>query len=438
MKSIPETSNVRARKHALRSLGMFVSLAFVAMVAGACAIVDATAPVDEEQTAAHDLATAPNDTFDTQSTDDLQRWSRLSKDGREHLMLGRYSEAEEALVEAFAVSKHFRSSDVRRRVSFGNLERLAARYMSAESQSAARRVLGIVSIESEGMTEFDYPKLSNLLVDLGTLEEAHGDLDAATRSYRRALDLRTEKSGANSSSLIDVYLKLAAVELQRDEATRALEHATRALELAETHIGDGSPKVVEALLYTASANRAAGKHADAEAGFRRALDLQRAIEGSTHTEAALLNGLANVQLETSRLNEALASVSNALAIFDLLKIEGIDRAMILDTKAQIYAAQGRSDTAGALFDEVMLHVDTASPAIQRDLFRSYEAFLVEENRLGEAKRVREQIEALGQTAGDSFAAPESVDAGEPSAEAPEALDVPTVSSAADAAPVWNE
>ncbi|MDP6978808.1 MAG: hypothetical protein QF570_09440 [Myxococcota bacterium] len=422
----------------LRSFGTLVSLAFAATLASACAMVDATIPVDEDQAAARDLAALADDGLGDQSVADLQRWSRLTKEGREHIIIGRYSDAEEALVEAFAVSQQFRKSDVRRRVSFGNLERLAARYRSDGADAAARRLLTIIAIESEGLTEFDYPKLSQLLVDLGTLEERRGNLEAAGRSYRRALDLRTEKNGANTSSLIEVYLKLAAVELQSDAATRTLEHATRALSLAETHVGERSPEVVEALLYTASANRALGNHATAEGEFHRALDLQRAIEGSTYTEAALLNGLATTQLETERLNEALASVDNALAILDLLKIEGIEHAMILDSKAQIYAAQGRSASAGALFDEVMLHVDAASPAIQRELFQSYEAFLVDENRLGEAKRVREQIEALNQTTGAAPAVSESVDVVDPTAETAEEHDVPTVSSAADAAPGWSE
>ncbi len=390
LQSIPKSTRpLRSERFAP---GFLVALAFAV---GGCAMFDTAVPVDEQQAASLEReADAMALEREAPSVEELQRWSRLSKEGREHLLLGRTAEAEESLLEAFAVTRQFRASDVRRRVSFGNLERLADRYLADDAEAAARRVLSIIAIESAGMTEFDYPRLSDRLVQLGSLEELRGDLEAAVRAYRRALDLRTDKSGANSPSLIEVLLRLSTVEVQRDQAARGSELAERAVTIAEMQVGENSKQRVDALLHAATANQFAGRLDVAEAQYDAALAAQRAIESSSLTEAAILNGLAFVHLETSQLGEAQSYVDNALSILDLLGIAGLDRAVILDTKAQIYAARDMNVAADSLFDEVMLHADSAAPATQRALYESYEDFLVDQNRLGEAKRVRERIDAL--------------------------------------------
>ncbi|MCP4038321.1 MAG: tetratricopeptide repeat protein, partial [bacterium] len=152
---------------------------------------------------------------------------------------------------------------------------------------------------------------------------------------------------------------------------------------------------IGALLQSASAHQVAGEYATSEDRYRRALDTQREIETSSFTEAIALNGLADLELRMSRLGEALEHVDDALAILDLLKLEGIERAMTLDTKAQILAADGKNESAQQLFDKVMLHAEAASPADQRRLYESYESFLLDQKRTGEAQRIRKQIKQLG-------------------------------------------
>lgn len=404
-------------------------LAVLAVLPG-CQLLDATVPLPADQAEAREREAQLAAMEETAS--DPERWSRLTREGREHLLLGNLSDAEETLLEAFSVSKQFRASDVRRRASFGNLERLARRYRSDQADAAARRVLAIISIETAGMSEFEYPKLSDLLVELGGLEERRGDLDAAVQAYRRALELRTDKSGALSPSLIEVYTRLSSVEVQRGQAERAIEFAERAVELAKNQVGDESAEHVRALLHAASANQEAGHLDRAERQLDQALSRQRRRESSSYLEAALLNALASVQLDASRLAQATASIESALAIFDLLSIRGLDRALLLDTQAQILAAKGQTNSANALFDEVMLHADAATPATQRQLYESYEAFLVDQNRLGEAKRLRDQIDAL---AIPVPSAPDiTTEDGE--TEAPSAAPVAEVSAGDDGAAAW--
>ena len=369
--------------------------AALAVLVSGCAVLDGTVALDPAQIEEFDPHAFPGDPDFAERPDEPQNWSRLSKEGRQHLIFGRYSMAEQSLLEAFSISKSFRASDVRRRVAFGNLEHLAAAYRIAHYDSSARRVLSIIAIESREQTEFDYPGLADLLLELGKLEEDSDQLERAEQAYRRALDLRIAKSGPNSATLIEIYQKLSSVEIRRNQAELAVTQARRALELAEIHIGQNAPAMIEARLQAARAHQYAGAFETAEAQYLQALEAQREIEAASLTEAIALKGLADGYRQTDRLEEALTHVDQALEILELSKIESGDHAMALDTKAQILAAQGENVSAESLFEEMLLYLDTASTADQRLLYQSYESFLMNQNRVGEAARVREKIERLG-------------------------------------------
>jgi SOS-response transcriptional repressor LexA len=137
-----------------------------------------------------------------------------------------------------------------------------------------------------------------------------------------------------------------------------------------------------------------------------------------------------LHLEAGRLQEALINVELSLAIFDEKEHRAIERAMILDTKAQILAAEGRTDSAEKIFDKVMLSAKSASPEEQRILYESYESFLHDQNRTGEALEIRrkiEQIDAGPISEGTSAMEAESAESQSTMHEAQ--LELPDVSSA---------
>lgn len=328
--------------------------------------------------------------------DERQNWSRLIKEGREHLLLGRFNMAEQSLVAAFMIAKHFRSTDVRRRVSFGNLEQLAERYRTAQYYAAATRVLKIIAIESSGQTELEYAGLSDLMLDLGDLQQHDGSLEAAEVSYQRALDLRIEKSGQDSASLITVYQKLTGLEIRRERLDHAVRYAERSLELTEFHLGQSTPETVRARLQAGAVYLKREQYPEAATQYQRALKTQRALEPSSVTEAATLNAIANVYLRMNRLDEALESIDLALSILKSRNLVGLDQAFVLDTKAQILAARGEIESAARLFSEVMAQASAAPPAEARMLFESYESFLRDQDRTSEARKIREQIDRIDQ------------------------------------------
>jgi tetratricopeptide (TPR) repeat protein len=383
----PETNISVATKFAAGSLA---SLIFVGSGCAAVGTYDGSQPAAPVPTPAE--ATAIQDSRDGRV--ELRNWSQLTKSGREHQLYDDLGAAEQDLLAAFDIAKSFRNSDARRRASIGNLRKLATDYRVTGNQTAAARILQAVADATIGSNEFDVPGLSALMLDLGDLQQMDGKINHAANAYERALELQTGKSGQDSATLIPIYHKLSAIEIKRERFDRALAYATRALAISENHSSADSAKMITSELQVASANRYAGNLGEAEAQFKHAIEAQREIEASTLTEAVALNGLAYLHLEAGRLQEALLNVELSLAIFDEKEHRAIDRAMILDTKAQILAAEGRTDSAEKLFDKVMLSAKSASPEEQRILYESYERFLRDQNRSGEALEIRRKIEQI--------------------------------------------
>jgi tetratricopeptide (TPR) repeat protein len=383
----PETNISVATKFAAGSLA---SLIFVGSGCAAVGTYDGSQPAAPVPTPAE--ATAIQDSRDGRV--ELRNWSQLTKSGREHQLYDDLGAAEQDLLAAFDIAKSFRNSDARRRASIGNLRKLATDYRVTGNQTAAARILQAVADATIGSNEFDVPGLSALMLDLGDLQQMDGKVDHAANAYERALELQTGKSGQDSATLIPIYHKLSAIEIKRERFDRALAYATRALAISENHSSADSAKMITSELQVASANRYAGNLGEAEAQFKHAIEAQREIEASTLTEAVALNGLAYLHLEAGRLQEALINVELSLAIFDEKEYRAIDRAMILDTKAQILAAEGQTDSADKIFDKVMLSAKSASPEEQRILYESYESFLRDQNRTGEALEVQRKIKEI--------------------------------------------
>ena len=152
---------------------------------------------------------------------------------------------------------------------------------------------------------------------------------------------------------------------------------------------------MKARLFTATAYFAVRRYEDSEKLYLAALETLREINPVSVLETIVLNRVALVYLESNRLDEALTNVDLALKNLEEMKIGGINRVMILDTKAQILAADGETESASRLFAEVMAGLKAAKPTDQKVLFESFESFLRDQNRIDEAQEIRRQIDELG-------------------------------------------
>ena len=402
----------------------------ITLACSGCTLMGSTVPIPEENSqtgmSADPSANSSSPFAGEFETAEPQKWSRLTKEGRGHLLLGRYTAAEQSLMAAFQLSNRFRRSDVRRRVSFGNLERLANQYRGARNTSAATRVLRTIANQTADETEFSYPGLSDLLMILGELLHRDEELTEALVFYQRALDLRIEKSGLNSSTLIEIYQRLSRIEIGLELFEQAVLHAERSLVLSAATLGLNSPEMVASRIHAASAFYEAGLYPSAEEQYLSGIKTLQVIDPSSVVEAIAANGVAQVYLKSNRLDEALSQVDRALSLLEQLEIGGTSRAMFLDTKAQVLAADGQTDLASGLFDEVMVYSETGRPSERRTLFESFESFLRAQNRLTEAQEIRRQIDELGGLADDSppVEAQRAAEPADVSAKAPDRVSAP--------------
>lgn len=237
--------------------------------------------------------------------------------------------------------------------------------------------------------------LGYALDQLGITEARVGDLDAADRAYREALEVRhgvNDRAG-EAQSLVNI----ARIARQRGNTKDAVEQLERAVELLEQ--GDGGRTLANALAGLGQAlietdparartllDRAlavnerlqipdgisvtsnvlallclsAGDTAGASAHARRVLDLSNET-GNREGMAVALRLLGQIQCATGEWSDAIAVLEEAVAI----AIDQRDRAR--EGAARLWLAQARrgfGDVDGAL-DEARVGLDAATTATDK-------------------------------------------------------------------------
>jgi len=145
----------------------------------------------------------------------------------------------------------------------------------------AERSLADVLAERRAADEFFEDFLAmRVCYDLGEVQRAGGDLDAALATYRQALDAAGESSQAALTGL--AHVGLAQVLYERDELAAALDHATRGVTLCRQLAF--TPSLATGLAVVARIRHA---HGDA-AGAREAMG-EAGQAGLSPQVVALLN-----------------------------------------------------------------------------------------------------------------------------------------------------
>ncbi len=113
--------------------------------------------------------------------------------------------------------------------SFVRWNQAAAEWLTARL-GAAERGLAEVLAERQAADEFFVGFLAmRVCYDLGEVQRAQGNLDAALATYRQALDVAGESSQTAHTGM--AHVGLAQVLYERNELTAALDHATRGVTL---------------------------------------------------------------------------------------------------------------------------------------------------------------------------------------------------------------
>ncbi|MFB6977332.1 AfsR/SARP family transcriptional regulator [Streptomyces scopuliridis] len=147
------------------------------------------------------------------------------------------------------------------------------------------------------------------LNNIAELNQKIGNLEAAERAYREAIDVSSDMGGKGDRATLQMNLASVLTALGKiDEALTLYGGALVALRAVEDARGEGI-----ALNGTGRAHRAAGRGEQALAKHIAALAVMRRIQAAGE-EAGVLYDLAQAELDTGRLGQAAAHLEESLAI----------------------------------------------------------------------------------------------------------------------------
>ncbi|MHC5005079.1 MAG: tetratricopeptide repeat protein, partial [Planctomycetota bacterium] len=266
------------------------------------------------------------------------------------------------------------------------------RYFAADYAEAERMLRRCIEISEPAHGPDDW-RLATTLHVLAIVLQDQGRLDEALELEQRALAIREQSLGADHPYVALSLTTLGNIYRGMDRAADALPSLQRAVQvataawgpehgevwwmrrsLARALIDAGRPAEAAAeleslieliegqddeaslpmnLIALGKAYHAEQRFAEAEATYRRGLEIAARIGGDDDPDAALARaGLANVQRDTDRPDEAEANYEQAIAVMGTVWGEGDpDRLRAMRDYAELLERVGRGDEAGALLAE---------------------------------------------------------------------------------------
>lgn len=369
--------------------------------------------------------------------DDLKRMeARLN----ELLDAARYPEAEEVALAMIDVARR-NANSLNPNIQAAVQSNLSGVYATwGQYQSAEQVSLQTIQMLEQQFGK-DYFLLEQPLTNLGIAYFQQERYAEAAQAQRRALQLRQRQHGASSVEAAVAMENLAVTYDNWGYRTEAEPLYRRALGIKLQAHGAGHPSVARTAINLAHMYRRENRLADAEqfyqyvlglpadgvypkdlinayrelgmiyawtnripeaeASYRRSIELKKQIYGESHPLARLDSGLANLYLEQGRLDEAEVNIRQELAASEeFYGKESSDYALRLLLLAQTLDDSGRTNEALALMDQALgiLGNVSARPSVVCDAHRvrgkigwklgRHEAAVAD---FGEAMKVADQI-----------------------------------------------
>lgn len=222
----------------------------------------------------------------------------------------------------------------------------------ADYDKAQRAFREVVELDPPDRSEAAYA-----LNNLGIVYGLQGDGDLSREHFLRALPLLEELD--DQYGVIRVLNNLGVGELGRGNPAGALEHFTRARKIAEEE-GD-APALPGHWLNIGSAQEARGLYAEADAAYRKSLELAEGQE-SRIGEAEALEALAGLDLVRQEPGPALEKAGRATAIAtDLGERELFWRVRTLAGRA--LRSLGKREEARAALAEAVATIEQVREAV---------------------------------------------------------------------------
>ena len=143
--------------------------------------------------------------------------------------------------------------------SFVHWNRAVSDWLGGQLGSAERGLADVLAERRAADDRFAGFLASRARYDLGQVQRAQGNLDAAQATYHQALDAPGESSQTANAGM--AHVGLAQVLYERNELTAALDHATRGVTLCQQL--DLTPPLTAGLAVVARIRQAHGEEAEA-------------------------------------------------------------------------------------------------------------------------------------------------------------------------------
>jgi tetratricopeptide (TPR) repeat protein len=260
---------------------------------------------------------------------------------------GRYDEAGRRCQEAIAFAERQFGVDAIETAGALNGLGMVCKYAGRFEQGLAayRRALAIMEAAVGSG-----PDVATLYHNLGGLEHARRDFEAAEPYARRSVELRRETAGPDDPAVAEDEAAWASIlsALGRDEEAEALlRHALTVLEAA---FGRDHPEVAGAWNNLASVLQKRGALDESRDAYERALEAKERVVGRNHPSVAItLNNLAVNARKREQPDEAEAHYRRALAILDgRVEPDHPNLLLALGNYAKLLRSLGRDREAEAL------------------------------------------------------------------------------------------
>jgi|GEM_PF-1107012 len=231
-------------------------------------------------------------------------------------------------------------------VTAAALDRWAAFRLDRGDYDEARPLLERAFRIREAALGSDHPDTTATAHRLALLHEAQGDVDAAERAYRGALE-RAEAVGQSGPDLIPHLVNLAALRKARNALDTAEPIYRRALRIADEALGPDHPTTAACCDNLGGCLYAGHDLEAAEQAYRRALEISERIFGPAHeATGAALHNLATTLDAQQRFRDAETYYRRAL---DLRRValgdDHEDTLSTLHNLAAVLESTGRADEA---------------------------------------------------------------------------------------------
>lgn len=241
--------------------------------------------------------------------------ARLLNEAASYLIVhGRYSYAEQMLLNALSLRSSIESSDLDIAHTLNNLGVL---YLKQSRHQEAKSLLEKAMTIRQPILGEKHPAVAETLSNLATWYYDQGNYKQAEPFYLQAISMLENMAEIDYALVTQSYYSLAKLYHSQEKYHQAQNLLEKALTIQEQNFGDTYPLIASTLTMLAKVHQGQKEFAQAERMGMRALMLRETISGPNHPHVAtILNTLVELYHIQERYNEATPLIARSLKIHE--------------------------------------------------------------------------------------------------------------------------